>query len=171
MIDTIENRIIAMIAPSVEAMGFDLVRVRLSGGDGDRTLQIMAEPADGSEMLVDHCAEISETVSALLDVEDPIPGAYALEVSSPGIDRPLTRARDFERFAGHEAKVELDRAGEGQRRYRGVLAGVADDEVALECEPPLGLVRLPLARIAEARLVLTDELIRESLKRRKNDGE
>lgn len=170
MSETLNDRITQLIAPSVEAMGFALVRVRLSGRDGDRTLQIMAEPLDGGEMTVAFCAELSEAISALLDVEDPIAGAYALEVSSPGIDRPLTREEDYVRFAGHVAKLELDKADDGQRRFRGVLGGVEKGAVTLDCDPPLGRVQLPLARIAEARLVLTDELIRESLKRRKNNG-
>src|SRR3546814_3591833 len=108
----IAARIEDMIAPSLAEMGYDLVRVSLTGGAARMTLQIMAERLDGAGMTVDDCAAISRAVSALLDVEDPIRGAYVLEVSSPGIDRPLTRARDYERFAGYEAKVELRRRSE-----------------------------------------------------------
>src|SRR3546814_8590835 len=120
----IAARIEDMIAPSLADMGYDLVRVSLTGGAARMTLQIMAECLDGAGMTVDDCAAISRAVSALLDVEDPIRGAYVLEVSSPGIDRPLTRARDYERFAGYEAKVELRRMMDGRRRFRGRLMGV-----------------------------------------------
>lgn len=151
-----------IIAPSLEAMGYTIVRVRLSGG-GRPTLQIMAERADGAEMTVDDCAGISRAVSALLDVEDPIAGAYVLEVSSPGLDRPLTRPDDFTRFAGHEAKLELSDAVDGRKRFRGRLVGLEGENVRIAAED--GECVLPVAVIRSAKLVLTDALIAESMKR------
>ena len=148
-----------LIAPSLGDMGYDVVRIQLGGGQR-QLLQIMAERADGRGMTVDHCAEISRTVSALLDVADPIAGAYTLEVSSPGIDRPLTRLDDFERFAGYEAKLELRIPLDGQRRFRGRLLGLDDEEIRLETEG--GELRLSYADLAKAKLILTDELIAAS---------
>lgn len=151
-----------LIVPSLEAMGYALVRVRLTGS-GRPTLQIMAERKDGREMTVEDCAEISRTISAILDVEDPIAGAYLLEVSSPGIDRPLTRPEDFDRFAGHEAKVELSQPVDGRKRFRGRLLGIDAGQVRIAAED--GECLLPLPAIRSAKLVLTDALIAESLKR------
>jgi ribosome maturation factor RimP len=145
----------AMIEPSVEAMGFDLVRVRFITA-ARRTLQLMAERADGS-MTVEDCAELSRAVSAILDVEDPIKGEYDLEVSSPGIDRPLVRERDFDKYAGFEAKIELATPLAGQRRFRGVVVGMEDGQVVLDA--PQGRVQLPFESIEQAKLVLTDALI------------
>lgn len=162
-----DEKIAALIQPSVEGMGFRLVRVRLMGGRRP-TLQIMAERPDGS-MEVDDCAEVSRMLSALLDVEDPIDREYVLEVSSPGIDRPLTRLEDFERYAGFEAKLETQDLIEGRKRFRGALQGVEGGDVVIrveidgeEAEP-----RLPFEALADAKLVLTDELVAESLKGRK----
>jgi len=149
------SRVEQIIAPTLDDMGYELVRVQLSGSREHSRLQIMAERADQQGMTVDDCADISRAVSALLDVEDPISGSYDLEVSSPGIDRPLTRPRDFERFAGELAKVELREAVEGQRRYRGLLKGVDGDAAVLETET--GDVRLPIADIEKAKLALPDE--------------
>ena len=145
-----------MIAPSLEAMGYRLVRVAMTGGRR-ATLQVMAERHDDQAMTVEDCAEISRTVSALLDVADPIVGAYTLEVSSPGIDRPLVRREDFDRFAGFEAKVELGQAIEGRRRFRGKLLGVEGEAVRLLVDG--AAVALPLAAVARAKLVITDELL------------
>jgi ribosome maturation factor RimP len=153
----LNERIAALIEPSLTAMGYDLVRVQLSGGRY-QTLQIMAERTDGGPMLVDHCAEISRAVSALLDVEDPIPGAHSLEVSSPGIDRPLIKAGDFERFAGYEAKVELKAPIDGRRRFQGRLAGCDGRTVRLDQDGHE--VALAYEDIAKAKLVLTDELLK-----------
>ena len=151
-----------LIAPPLEAMGYVVVRVRLSGG-GRPVLQIMGERTDGREMTVEDCAEISRAVSAILDVEDPIAGAYVLEVSSPGIDRPLTRPDDFARFAGHEAKLELNVAVDGRKRFRGRLVGLEGESVRIAAED--GECLLPLPEIRAAKLVLTDALIADSLKR------
>ena len=119
------QRIAEIVGPSLEAMGYDLVRIRLVGGQPRPTLQVMAERRDEAGMTVDDCAAISRTVSALLDVEDPISGAYMLEVSSPGIDRPLTRPADYDRYQGFEAKLELRQAHDGRRRFRGRILGIA----------------------------------------------
>lgn len=160
-------RVAAIVEPVVEDLGYRLVRVRITGTNGC-TVQIMAERPDGS-MSVSDCETVSRAVSPALDVDDPIDRAYHLEISSPGIDRPLVRPGDFVRWAGHEAKVEMAAPVDGRKRFRGVVEGV-DGETALIRLPdaPEGvdpLARLPVADIGEARLVLTDELIRESLRR------
>jgi ribosome maturation factor RimP len=156
----------ALIAPSLAAMGFRVLRVVFTGTGGSRaTLQIMAERADDGGMTVDDCSEISNTVSALLDVADPVPGAYVLEVSSPGIDRPLLRPEDYRRFAGFEAKIDLARPVEGRRRYRGRLLGLEGDAAKLRVSDKKlsagedTTVLLPLDAIQRAKLVLTDDLI------------
>ena len=154
MVDT--NSIAKMIEPSLAAMGYRLVRVLMTG-DRRRTLQIMAERLDDLPITHDDCAEISHSVSALLDVADPIAGAYTLEVSSPGIDRPLVSAEDFDRFSGFEARVELVMPQDGRRRFRGRLIGAADGILRLLTE--MGETRLPLNAVARAKLILTDDLI------------
>jgi ribosome maturation factor RimP len=150
------ERIARLITPAIEAMGFDLVRVHVSGSQRP-TLQIMAEPNSGRAMSVDDCAEISRAISAVLDVEDPIAGAYSLEVSSPGIDRPLTRAKDYERFLGHEAKVETNAPVDGRKRFKGPIKSVDGNAVELIVEG--ADLRIPFAAIHKAKLVLTDALI------------
>ena len=157
VVDT--GKIEALIAPSLEAMGYRVVRIAVTGGRR-ATLQIMAERSDEQAMTVDDCAEISRTVSALLDVADPISDAYMLEVSSPGIDRPLVRREDFARFAGFEAKIELNTPVDGRRRFRGRLLGVEGDRVRLLVDA--APVELPFAAVARAKLVLTDELLAAS---------
>lgn len=153
--ETIEN----LVAPSLQAEGFDIVRVLFSG-DRRPKLQIMVERQDGRAVSVDDCALASRLVSAVLDVEDPVSGSYVLEVSSPGIDRPLTRLQDFERFAGFEARVELRVPVEGRRRFRGRLMGVEQDRIRLETEQEQ--VELSFDDIQKAKLVLTDDLIAAS---------
>jgi ribosome maturation factor RimP len=145
-----------LIGPSVEAMGYDLVRVRYIP-TSRRTLQLMAERPDGT-MTVEDCAELSRAVSAILDVEDPIRGEYNLEVSSPGIDRPLVRERDFEKYTGFEAKVEMATPIAGQRRFRGVIDGLDQGQVVLNAQQ--GQVQLPFEGIEHAKLVLTEALIK-----------
>jgi ribosome maturation factor RimP len=165
-VDELSGRLAALIRPTVEAMGFDLVRARLSGGRARPVLQVMAERPDGAMSGAD-CAELSRALAALLDVEDPIAGAYELEVSSPGLDRPLTRPQDFERFEGYEAKLELVRARDGRRRFRGRLKGLKDGAVLLETTgqgPEPVIERLDFGDIAEARLVVSEEQIQASLK-------
>jgi len=150
------SNIARIITPTIEAMGFELVRVQISGNQR-RALQIMAEPKDGRQMSVDDCADLSRAISAVLDVEDPISEAYSLEVSSPGIDRPLTRPKDYERFLGHEAKLETIEPVDGRKRFRGTLLAVADGSLRLMAEE--GEVTLPFDNIHKAKLVLTDALI------------
>lgn len=162
------DRVAQLIEPALEPLGFELVRVALTG-KGPRVLQVMAEPVDGRVMTVEDCAAISEVVSALLDVEDPVPGAYNLEVSSPGLDRPLTREKDFRRFAGFEARIELARLIDGRRRLRGPLGGTraADDGGVLVLVEENGEEHaVPLAEIAAAKLVLTDELVKAAMQGR-----
>ena len=163
----IAARVAAIVEPVIEDLGYRLVRVRVTGTNGC-TVQIMAERPDGT-MSVSDCESVSHAVSPALDVDDPINRAYHLEISSPGIDRPLVRAQDFTRWAGYEAKVEMAVPIEGRKRYRGMIEG-AEGTVALIRLPdaPEGtdpLARLPIGDIGEARLVLTDDLIRESLRR------
>lgn len=153
---TVEERVRDLIEPAIADMGYDLVRVRTMGSK-NVTLQIMADRRDERPITVEDCAEISRAVSAILDVEDPVRGGYTLEVSSPGIDRPLVRARDFERFAGFEAKVEMARLIDGRKRYRGLLAGMDGDDILVDTDA--GRVALPLADLATAKLVMTDELL------------
>lgn len=155
------DRIETIIAPTVESMGFAVVRVQLSGKK-DLHLQIMAERQDGSAMVVDDCADLSRAISALLDVEDPISGAYTLEVSSPGIDRPLVKRGDFARFAGFEARVEMAVPFDGRRRFRGLLMGhdEAEDTVRMSVEG--AELDLPFPDIQRAKLILTEELLRAS---------
>jgi ribosome maturation factor RimP len=159
-----DQRLAEIVTHTVEAMGFELVRLRFMGGKR-KTLQIMAERPDGT-MEVEDCATLSRALSAVLDVEDPISDAYALEVSSPGIDRPLTRLSDFERWEGYEAKLETTEMIDGRKRFRGVLAGVEGEEVLVEIDE--GTIGLDFAWLADAKLVLTDELVAESLKARKH---
>jgi len=166
----LDARIAHIVEPVAAGLGYRLVRVKYSGMNGG-TLQIMAERPDGS-MSVEDCERLSRDLSPVLDVEDPIEGAYNLEISSPGIDRPLVRRSDFERWTGHEAKFELIRPAAGRRRFRGILAGLDGDAVRLEVEAKAKgeeaqIVALPLADIDEARLVLTDALIRETLRKEK----
>ena len=161
---SVDRRLAGVIAPVVEDLGFELVRVRLLSGKS-RTLQIMAERPDGG-MEVDDCAAISTAVSATLDVEDPIEDAYTLEVSSPGIDRPLTRMKDFSAWSGCEAKLETSELIDGRKRFRGMLHGVGEDEVLVEVDE--GIIGLKFDWLSDARLVLSDDLVRASLKARGN---
>ncbi|WP_439123688.1 ribosome maturation factor RimP [Marivita sp.] len=161
-----DRRLAEIVTPVIEDMGFELVRIRLMSGKL-ATLQIMAERPEGG-MEVDECAAISTAVSATLDVEDPILDTYTLEVSSPGIDRPLTRLKDFETFEGYEAKIETSELIDGRKRFKGVLAGVEDDEVLINIDE--GTVGLKFDWLTDAKLVLTDELIKEMLKARKAQG-
>jgi ribosome maturation factor RimP len=159
--------IAALVEPTLNGMGFRLVRVSVSGRNGT-TVQIMAERPDGT-IGVDDCEDISRNLSPLLDAHDPIQGRYTLEVSSPGIDRPLARTSDFDTWAGHEAKIETRELVAGRRRFRGIIQGLDGGEVRLSVPPDQGgpEIRLPTGIIAEARLVLTDELIRDTLRRAK----
>lgn len=157
-----QERLTELIEPVVCDAGFELVRVRVTGGR-NKTLQVMAERADHT-MSAEDCAKLSRALSTVLDEADPIEGNYTLEVSSPGIDRPLVRLKDFDAWRGWPAKLELNRLVEGQKRFAGVVAGVDDGKVAFDIENEEETALFPLDWIASAKLVLTDELIRESLK-------
>jgi ribosome maturation factor RimP len=163
----IDQRMAEIITPVIEDLGFELVRVRLMSGKSTM-LQIMADRPEGG-IEVDDCAAISNAVSAVLDVEDPIADEYTLEVSSPGIDRPLTRLKDFEMFAGYEAKLETSELIDGRKRFKGELAGVEGDEVLITIEE--GTIGLKFDWLTEAKLVLTDDLIKAMLKERKDAGQ
>ena len=159
------RRIEDIVVPSLAAMGYDVVRVLISGGRNP-TLQIMAEPVSGRAMSVEDCTEISRTVSALLDVEDPLPTTYTLEVSSPGIDRPLVKLRDYERYAGFEARVDTVMPIDGRKRFRGTILGLAGEHVRLKPTDGVagatatgGAVEIPLSAIHRAKLILTDQLL------------
>ncbi|MEM1138948.1 MAG: ribosome maturation factor RimP [Pseudomonadota bacterium] len=193
-----EERLIGLIEPAVEAMGFEIVRLRIIGAQRERqTIQIMADRPEGG-ITVDECAEISRTVSPILDVEDPFPGDYTLEVSSPGIARPLVRLKDFERYAGHVAKVELSEPLEGRRRFKGTIDGTdtieaargeaaksdgPENDGAKESAVLLAVpgergedgsevaFALPFALIADARLVMTDALLEEAAARQAEESQ
>lgn len=167
---SIDKRLAEIITPVIEDMGFELVRIRLMGGE-TATLQIMAQKPDGS-IEVDDCAAISTAVSATLDVEDPIVDAYNLEVSSPGIDRPLTRLKDFETWDGYEVKLETSEMIDGRKRFKGPIRGTEGGEALIEIEVngEAQTIGLQFDWISDAKLVLTDELIRDVLKARKDAG-
>ncbi len=168
---SIDKRLAEIITPVIEDMGFELVRVRLMGGKTP-TLQIMAEKPEGG-IEVDDCAAISTAVSATLDVEDPIEDQYTLEVSSPGIDRPLTRLKDFDTWDGYEAKLETEQQIDGRKRFKGALQGTEGSEVLIEIDvdgEPM-VIGLEFDWLSDAKLVLTDELIRDVLRARKDAGE
>jgi ribosome maturation factor RimP len=152
-------RLLELLDPVAEAAGYAIVRLRLMGGDHARRLQIMAERPDGT-MVVEDCTVLAHAVSEVLDAADPIRGEYTLEVSSPGIDRPLTRLADFETYAGYEARIELDRLVENRKRFKGVLAGVEDGQVAIDLEGEDETALVPFPWISEAKLVITDQLMK-----------
>jgi ribosome maturation factor RimP len=162
--------IAAIVEPVLEDLGFRLVRVKVQGGGtADRIVQLMTERPDGS-ITIDDCEAISKGISPVLDVADPISGTYRLEISSPGIDRPLVRPSDFEDWSGHEARIELTEPVGGRKRFKGVLEGFEDGEVRIQAdtgEHGIQLLGLPVHLISDAKLVLTDELIREALARAK----
>jgi len=160
------NILETLLAPVVQAQGYRLVRLRLHGAKR-KTLQILAERPDG-QMDVEDCAKLSRAVSEVLEASDPITEEYVLEVSSPGIDRPLTAAEDFIRFAGYETRVELARGVDGRKRFKGLLIGLEGDDVVMDVadEKETHRVRFPFSDVTEAKLLLTDRLIQESLKAR-----
>ena len=166
----IDRRLAEIVTPAIEGLGFELVRIRLMGGK-TRTLQIMADRPDGG-IIVEDCAKISTAVSVVLDVEDPVEEQYILEVSSPGIDRPLTRLKDFEMWKGYEARLETTELIDGRRRFKGLLQGVEGEEVLIELEegPEAVTIGLQFEWLSDAKLVLTDDLIAEMLKQRKASG-
>ncbi|MCA0205828.1 ribosome maturation factor RimP [Pararhodobacter sp.] len=166
----IDRRLAEIVKPAVEAAGFELVRIRLMSGK-TRTLQIMADRPEGG-IEIDELGEITTMVGAVLDVEDPLEDAYVLEVSSPGIDRPLTRLKDFDTWSGHEARLETSELIDGRRRFKGILQGTEEGEVLVEIEEkgePV-IIGLRFEWLSDAKLVLTDELIAQTLRARKDAG-
>ena len=147
-----------LLDPVAEATGYEIVRLRLMGGEHARRLQIMAETPEG-EMNVEDCARLSRAIAEIMDAADPISGEYTLEVSTPGVDRPLTRLKDFVTFAGYEARLELDRVAEGRKRFKGLLVGIEDDNIAIDLEGEEATALVPFAWIVEAKLILTDKLM------------
>ena len=166
-----DRRITEIITPTIEDLGYEVVRVRLMTGK-ESILQIMVQKPDGT-IEVDECGEVSTAVSALLDVEDPISDVFTLEVSSPGIDRPLTRLKDFDQWVDNEAKIETEELIDGRRRFKGMLRGTEGDEVLIEIEEKgqALTIGLKFEWLTDAKLVLTDELIRDVLKGRKDAGQ
>ncbi|SNY90393.1 ribosome maturation factor RimP [Cohaesibacter sp. ES.047] len=168
----VDARVASIVEPVIVDLGFDLVRVRITGERGC-TVQIMAESPDGT-MSIEGCEAVSKAISPALDVEDPISGEYHLEVSSPGVDRPLVRRRDFIAWAGHEAKIELSTPVDGRRRYRGMLDGVDGEDLKIVLpDVPQGTdanVRVPLSNLSEAKLVMNDKLLELALKAQPVNG-
>lgn len=160
-----DQRLVELLDPVAEAAGYEIVRLRLMGSDHARRLQIMAETPDG-EMVVEDCARLSRAISEVMDAADPISGEYTLEVSSPGVDRPLTRLKDFVTYEGHEARIELDRVAEGRKRFRGVLAGVEGDNIGIDLEGEEATAMVPFSWIVDAKLILTDALMKRGAEER-----
>jgi ribosome maturation factor RimP len=159
-----DRRLAELLDPVAEAMGFEIVRLRLTGGQR-RTLQIMAEDASG-DMTIEGCTALSRAFSPVLEAADPIAGEYVLEVSTPGVDRPLTRLKDFTTYEGYEARVELDRLVENRKRFKGTLAGVEGDNIAIDLEGEAETALVPFAWISDAKLVLTDQLMKRGAEKR-----
>ena len=159
-------KLLELLDPVAEATGYEIVRLRLMGGSETRRLQIMAErPSDG-DMNVEDCARLSRAISEIMDAADPISGEYTLEVSSPGVDRPLTRLKDFEAHEGFEVKLELDRLAEGRKRFRGVLAGIEGDQIGIDLEGEDATAMVPFAWVVEAKLVLNEQLMKKGAETR-----
>ena len=162
-----DRQLLELLDPVAEAVGYEIVRLRLMGGSKTgRTLQIMAERPDG-DMVVEDCAVLSRAISGVLDAADPVAGEYRLEVSSPGVDRPLTRLKDFVDYEGYEARLELDRLAENRKRFKGVLAGVEGQDILIDLEgEDEATAQIPFAWIADAKLVLTDKLLKRGAEMR-----
>jgi ribosome maturation factor RimP len=158
-------KLLDLVDPVAEAAGYAIVRLRLMGGDTVRRLQIMAERPDGT-MPIDDCARLARAISDVLDDADPVRGAFTLEVSSPGLDRPLTRLEDFAAYEGHQAKLELDRLAEGRKRFKGELAGIEGDHVAINLEGEEETALLPFAWITDARLVVDEAMMKRGAEAR-----
>ena len=160
----LESRILLIAKPIIQDMGFEVIRIRLIDGKS-KLIQIMID-SPKMNITVDDCANISNELSAAIDVEDPYEDAFNLEVSSPGIDRPLTRLCDFDQWSGYEAKLETNTAIEGQKRFKGILSGTDGDEVLIKLD--IGTIGLKFDWLSDAKLILTDALIRETLQNQKN---
>jgi ribosome maturation factor RimP len=171
---TEERKLLEIFDPIAEELALNIVRVRLQGSrepGGSRFLQIMAERKTDGEINVTQCARLSRAISAYIDEVDPIPGEFTLEVSSPGIDRPLTRLSDFETYEGLEARIELDRLAEGRKRFRGILAGIEDDHIAIDLEGEAETALMPFDWIVDAKLILNDELLKRGAEAKAARGE
>lgn len=169
---TVEDRqILELVDPIAESIGLSIVRVRLMGGTLRRRLQVMAERPTDHDISVEECARLSRAMSEVLDVADPISGEYLLEVSSPGIDRPLTRLIDFELFDGFEARLESDRMIEGRKRLKGMLAGIEGENVAIDLDGEEDTALIPFDWIVDAKLVMSDALIKRGAELRAQRGE
>ena len=164
------NDIRTIIEPAVEDLGYEIIRLKWMGGDKYKILQIMIELKSGAPVRVEDCEKVSHTVSALLDVNDSIQGAYRLEVSSPGIDRPLTRRKDFEEYQGFETKLETREGIDGRRKFRGKVTKLDDDNIEFELSDEKKSFTIPWNKISEAKLVLTDELVNHVAKKNAGDG-
>jgi ribosome maturation factor RimP len=160
-----DRKLLELLDPVAAEAGYEIVRLRLMGG-AVRRLQIMAEDPATGDFTVDQCAKLSRQISQVMDAADPITGEYLLEVSSPGVDRPLTRLKDFETYAGLEARVELDRLVENRKRFKGEVAGIEGENVALDLEGEEETALVPFAWVAEAKLVLNDELMKRGAEQR-----
>ncbi len=160
----LEQKITALAAPVIADLGFELVWVKIIGEGNSQNVQIMAENPETKRLGIDDCAKLSKAIAAVMEVEDPISGAYRLELSSPGIDRLLVREKDFEDYAGFEAKLETDTPNEnGQKRFRGVIKGIKQNLISLDTDT--GEVEIPFGALAKAKLVLTDDLIKATANR------
>ena len=171
---TVEDRaLLELIEPVAESLGLDIVRVRLMGGTLRRRLQIMAERPSDHDIAVEECARLSRAVSEIFDAADPIAGEYLLEVSSPGVDRPLTRQSDFDLFEGYEARLETDRMVEGRKRFKGILAGTEGENIAIDLDGEEDTALIPFDWLVDAKLVLTDELMKAGAEKRaaRNDND
>ena len=169
-----ERKLLETFDAIAETMALNIVRVRLQGSrepGGSRFLQIMAERKTDGEINVTQCARLSRAISAYIDEADPIPGEFTLEVSSPGIDRPLTRLSDFETYEGLEARIELDRLAEGRKRFRGILAGIEDDHIAIDLEGEAETALMPFDWVVDAKLILNDELLKRGAEAKAARGE
>ncbi len=169
-----ERKLLETFDAIAETMALNIVRVRLQGSrepGGSRFLQIMAERKTDGEINVTQCARLSRAISAYIDEVDPIPGEFTLEVSSPGIDRPLTRLSDFETYEGLEARIELDRLAEGRKRFRGILAGIEDDHIAIDLEGEAETALMPFDWVIDAKLILNDELLKRGAEAKAARGE
>ena len=170
---TVEDRaLLELIEPVAESLGLDVVRVRLMGGTLRRRLQVMAERPADHDIAVEECARLSRAISEVFDAADPIAGEYMLEVSSPGVDRPLTRQSDFDLFEGYEARLETDRMIEGRKRFKGLLAGTDGDNIAIDLDGEEDTALIPFDWLVDAKLVLTDELMKAGAEKRaaRNDN-
>jgi ribosome maturation factor RimP len=160
-----DHQLLDLLDPVAEVAGYEIVRLRLMGGDRARRLQVMAEDVNGS-MLVEDCAKLARALSSVMDAAEPIAGEYTLEVSSPGIDRHLTRLKDFAAWEGYEARLEIDRIAEGRKRFKGELAGVEGDLVAINIEGEVETAMIPFGWLVEAKLIVNDALMAAGAKAR-----